>query len=106
MASAVSSAVKSVIHRGLSDNTGTTGANPNASTLNETSNANDQYRLRVTAGPSMDLDNHQVVFVNSAQSCAFENEFMKVKVQVRIKDFQGTSRCPLCRVDCVDLTAL
>lgn len=46
----------------------------------------------MTAGPSLDIGTQKIVLVNTDEHCAFENEYMKVKVMVRIKDFQGTSR--------------
>lgn len=106
MTSAVSNVVKSVVHRGLANDAGTTPRSANASAFSSTCGGHDKYRLRVTAGPSLDMDTQQVVFVNTDESCAFENGFMKVKVKVRIKDFQGrshysASRHGLRRAHCI-----
>jgi len=51
----------------------------------------DKYLLEVTAGPSYDRATHQLVRVNEDTACAFENEFMSVKVHVRVKDFAGNA---------------
>lgn len=63
----------------------------NASTSSNDSPSTEKYLLEVTAGPSYDLDTHRVVKVNEDEACAFGNDFMSVKVQVRIKDFAGTA---------------
>ncbi|KAK4988726.1 hypothetical protein LTR66_007232 [Elasticomyces elasticus] len=49
----------------------------------------DQYMLRVTAGPSYDASTHKPVFVNSDKACTFENEFIKAKIKVRIRNYTG-----------------
>lgn len=43
----------------------------------------------VTAGPSYDQSKHQVVHVNQSEATVFENEFVKAKVNVRIRSFHG-----------------
>ncbi|KAH9842856.1 uncharacterized protein C8Q71DRAFT_224487 [Rhodofomes roseus] len=69
--------------------------NRSASVSSTASITDGKYRLRVTAGPSLDPDTQQVVRVNTAEPCAFENDFMKVEVKVRIKNFKGLpSTCP------------
>ncbi|KAK8210890.1 hypothetical protein IWZ01DRAFT_297296 [Phyllosticta capitalensis] len=48
-----------------------------------------KYKLRVTAGPSYDRSTHRLVNVNGDDSLSFENEFVRVKVKTRIRDFTG-----------------
>lgn len=107
MASAVADAVFSVIQgrrNGESVTTAlrgsrapdTTGIRERSASISSTaSNTDDKYRLRVTAGPSLDLYTHKVVLVNTDEPCAFENGFMKVKMKIRIKNFDGIpTTCP------------
>ncbi|OQN95666.1 hypothetical protein B0A48_18190 [Cryoendolithus antarcticus] len=49
----------------------------------------DKYRLQVTAGGSYDKSTHRAVAVNSDDATYFENEHLRGKVQVRIRNFQG-----------------
>ncbi|KAK7517584.1 hypothetical protein IWZ03DRAFT_310116 [Phyllosticta citriasiana] len=48
-----------------------------------------KYKLRVTAGPSYDRSTHRLVNVNGADCLSFENEFVRVKVKTRIRDYTG-----------------
>ncbi|KAM0700399.1 hypothetical protein Q7P35_012120 [Cladosporium inversicolor] len=55
----------------------------------------EKYRLIVTAGPSYDKSTHKVVGVNTGEAVSFENEFVRAKVQVRIRGYRGLpGRCP------------
>lgn len=55
----------------------------------------EKYRLVVTAGPSYDRSQHQVVGVNTGEAITIENEFIRAKVKVRIRGYRGLpSRCP------------
>ncbi|WPH05083.1 upf0590 protein [Acrodontium crateriforme] len=49
----------------------------------------DKYRLVVTAGPSYDVSTHSVVHVNTDTPVVVENEFLKAKIKVRIRDYRG-----------------
>lgn len=48
-----------------------------------------KYRLRVTAGPSYDTATHRIVLVNSNEATSLENDFVRVKLKVRVKDYTG-----------------
>lgn len=48
-----------------------------------------KYMLRVSAGPSYDPSTHRLLVVNSSDALSFENEFVRVKVKVRIRDYVG-----------------
>ncbi|KAG9785686.1 hypothetical protein KCU88_g2403, partial [Aureobasidium melanogenum] len=48
-----------------------------------------QYRLRVTAGPSHDPATHKLVPVNADETLTFENEHMILSLAVRIRRFTG-----------------
>lgn len=48
-----------------------------------------KYVLRVAAGPSYDASTHHPVYVNTDEPCVFENEFVRVKVKVRIRGYHG-----------------
>lgn len=52
-----------------------------------TSSAN--YRLRVTAGPSYDLNTHKVVPVNAEETLRIENEQAVIYLCVRVQDYTG-----------------
>jgi hypothetical protein len=67
---------------GQSDSTDSSGS--------ETSR--EKYMLRVSAGPSYDTSTHKPVIVNGDTPTAFENEFMTVKVKVRIRNYNGLPR--------------
>lgn len=55
----------------------------------------EKYRLIVTAGSSYDKSTHKVVGVNTGEAVSFENEFVRAKVQVRIRNYRGLpGRCP------------
>jgi hypothetical protein len=55
----------------------------------------EKYRLIVTAGPSYDKSTHKVVGVNTGEAVSFENDFVRAKVQVRIRGYRGLpGRCP------------
>ncbi|POS82799.1 hypothetical protein EPUL_005850 [Erysiphe pulchra] len=49
----------------------------------------EKYLLQVTAGPSYDLTQHQVVPVNSPKPLAIESELISVDLNVRIQAYQG-----------------
>jgi hypothetical protein len=51
--------------------------------------ATEKYLLQVTAGPSYDESTHKPVIVNGNTATAFENEFVKANIKVRIRDFRG-----------------
>lgn len=71
------------------------GAMRNGSPRSSTPTSEDEslptpkYMLLVTAGPSYDPATHKTVAVNADDAVAFENEFMRVKLKVRIRDFVG-----------------
>ena len=48
-----------------------------------------KYMLRVTAGPSYDAATHKPVIVNGSDALHFSNDFMHVKLKVRIRDYTG-----------------
>lgn len=52
-----------------------------------TSTAN--YRLRVTAGPSYDLNTHRTVPVNAEETLRIENEHAVTYLCVRVQDYTG-----------------
>lgn len=55
----------------------------------------EKYRLVVTAGPSYDKSTHKLVAVNTGEAVTIENELIKAKVKVRIRNYRGLpSRCP------------
>ena len=58
------------------------------SDVSETEVAN-QYMLRVTAGPSYDASTHKSVFVNTDTPCEVENDLIKAKIKVRIRNYHG-----------------
>jgi hypothetical protein len=62
------------------------------SSSSETSREREKYMLRVSAGPSYDTATHKPVIVNGNTPTAFENEFMTVKVKVRIRNYNGLPR--------------
>ncbi|KAK0848788.1 hypothetical protein LTR03_005576 [Friedmanniomyces endolithicus] len=49
----------------------------------------EKYKLLVTAGPSYDESQHEVVKVNSGEPVCVENEFLRAKVTVRVRGFGG-----------------
>ncbi|KAK0266257.1 hypothetical protein LTR48_002362 [Friedmanniomyces endolithicus] len=49
----------------------------------------EKYKLLVTAGPSYDESQHEVVKVNSGEPVHVENEFLRAKVTVRVRGFGG-----------------
>lgn len=53
-----------------------------------------KYRIRVTGGPSYDSKTHRLVHVNGRDALSFENEFMHVKLKVRVRDYAGTLQPP------------
>lgn len=60
-------------------------ASSSAATREET----EQYKLVVTAGPSYDQSQHQVVQVNTGEATYVENEFLRAKINVRVRGFRG-----------------
>lgn len=63
-----------------------------SSSSNSDVTSREKYVLKVTAGPSYDTATHVPVVVNGNEATSFENEFMKVKVKVRIRGYQGLPR--------------
>jgi len=49
----------------------------------------EKYKLLVTAGPSYDLREHQVVRVNQDAPTIIENDFLTAKIQVCVRGFGG-----------------
>ncbi|KAK0302310.1 hypothetical protein LTR01_008827 [Friedmanniomyces endolithicus] len=49
----------------------------------------EKYKLLVTAGPSYDESQHEVVKVNSGEPVHVENEFLRAKITVRVRGFGG-----------------
>ncbi|TKA21879.1 hypothetical protein B0A50_08615 [Salinomyces thailandicus] len=49
----------------------------------------DKYKLKVTAGPSYDQSQHDPVPVNTDNAVFVENDFLRAKVKVRIRDYHG-----------------
>ena len=49
----------------------------------------DKYRLLVTAGPAYDTSTHKIVHLNTDTPTYIENDFLRAKVKVRIRGFQG-----------------
>ncbi|EME84373.1 uncharacterized protein MYCFIDRAFT_187404 [Pseudocercospora fijiensis CIRAD86] len=49
----------------------------------------EKYRLLVTAGPSYNLSAHKTVQVNTETPTYIENEFLRAKIQVRIRGYRG-----------------
>jgi hypothetical protein len=49
----------------------------------------EKYKLLVTAGPSYDSSEHQIVHVNSDQALFVENQFVRAKINVRVRGFKG-----------------
>lgn len=55
----------------------------------------EKYRLIVTAGGSYDTSKHAQVPVNTGEAVYIENDFVKAKVKVRIREYKGLpSRSP------------
>jgi len=55
----------------------------------------EKYRLIVTAGGSYDISAHEQVPVNTGEAVLIENDFIKAKVKVRIREYKGLpSRSP------------
>ncbi|KAK3676956.1 hypothetical protein LTR78_003161 [Recurvomyces mirabilis] len=49
----------------------------------------EKYKLLVTAGPSYNQDQHQVVRVNTNEAIYVENEFVRAKIKVNIRGYHG-----------------
>ncbi|KAK3075772.1 hypothetical protein LTR53_000597 [Teratosphaeriaceae sp. CCFEE 6253] len=49
----------------------------------------EKYKLLVTAGPSYDLSRHETVNVNQDDPVYVENDFVRCKVNVRVRGFKG-----------------
>lgn len=49
----------------------------------------EKYRLRVTAGPAYDTKSHRPVFVNTNTPTVIENKFIRAKIKVRIRGYEG-----------------
>lgn len=55
----------------------------------------EKYRLVVTAGPSYDQKEHKIIHVNTETPTYIENDFLRAKIQVRVRGFRGLpSKCP------------
>ena len=54
-----------------------------------TSEEAEQYKLLVTAGPSYNQNEHKPVKVNTGEATYIENEFVRAKINVRVKGFRG-----------------
>lgn len=73
----------SAIKSKLAQATGTSSSDPLSSEEAE------KYKLMVTAGPSYDKSQHRTVHVNSDQPTVVENEFLRAKIKVRIRNYHG-----------------
>jgi hypothetical protein len=51
----------------------------------------DQYILKVTAGATYDASKHEDVHVNTEKPINISSEHLDARIQVRIKDYRGTS---------------
>lgn len=51
-----------------------------------------RYMLSVTAGPARDAATHHAVVVNGPDALAFENDHVRVKLRVSIRDYTGLPR--------------
>lgn len=49
----------------------------------------EKYKLVVTAGPSYDETQHEIVKVNTSEPVYMENDFLRAKVKVRVRGFGG-----------------
>jgi hypothetical protein len=55
----------------------------------------EKYRLHVTAGGSYNLATHKPVLVNTGEATYIENDFLRAKVQVRVRGYRGLpTSCP------------
>ncbi|KAI5357146.1 hypothetical protein Slin14017_G124670 [Septoria linicola] len=54
-----------------------------------TSEEADQYKLLVTAGASYDQEKHKIVKVNTGEATYVENDFLRAKINVRVRGFRG-----------------
>jgi hypothetical protein len=52
----------------------------------------EKYIIRVTAGPEYDVDTHQVVPVNSAETLKVTSDRMDVELNVRVQNYRGLPR--------------
>jgi hypothetical protein len=68
------------------------GGNSDSAESSGSETTPEKYLLRVSAGPSYDTSTHLPVIVNGDTPTAFENEFMTVKVKVRIRNYNGLPR--------------
>jgi len=72
-----------------------TSRRPSADDPSTTPPEAEKYRLVVTAGPSYDKTQHQVVAVNTGEAITVSNAFLTAKIKVRIRNYRGLpSRCP------------
>lgn len=65
------------------------GLASSASASAATSEEAEQYKLLVTAGPSYDQSQHKPVKVNTGEATYVENDFIRAKINVRVKGFRG-----------------
>ena len=49
----------------------------------------DKYKLMVTAGPSYNQEEHRLVSVNADDAVYLENDFVRAKVKVRVREYRG-----------------
>jgi hypothetical protein len=56
-----------------------------------TMSRHDQYILKVTAGATYDTSKHEDVHVNTEKPINISSEHLDARIQVRIKDYRGTS---------------
>jgi len=52
----------------------------------------DQYIIRVTAGPTYDLDDHVEVPVNRTDAISIAHDHMDIELNVRVRDYRGLPR--------------
>lgn len=60
-----------------------------SSAPNLSSQEAEKYRLMVTAGPSYDQSKHHTVRVNDGQPTYIENDFLRAKISVNIRQYRG-----------------
>ncbi|KAJ9625759.1 hypothetical protein H2203_004521 [Taxawa tesnikishii (nom. ined.)] len=80
----MASLIKNKISEKVSGGSSSSGGSPQ--TDSEIAN---KYKLRVTAGSSYDRSTEKVISVNSSQPCFIENEFLRAKIKVRVRDYHG-----------------
>lgn len=76
----MASAIKSKVSKAASSR-----SNSDSATKEEA----EQYKLFVTAGPSYNQSQHKPVKVNTETPTYIENEFLRAKINVRVRGFRG-----------------